>query len=133
MGWPPLPRLNNVKKNCTFLTGWLPLLWSIITKHLFCLFIRLKSNYCLFLYWQSLCHRSCWILFKLDFSNSLHAFLLVVKWICQNGSVYFAGLLHGFVKIDVWISLSCAWICQSCYMDFSKLLNGLSKLMYEFF
>ena len=39
-------------------------------------------------------------------------------------------LLHGFVKIDTWISLSwymdfkvAAWICQSCFMYFLLLVN----------
>ena len=49
----------------------------------------------------------------------------------------FSKLLHGFVEIDIWISLSCfmdlsklifgfvlviTWICQSCYL----------KLLYLF-
>ena len=48
-------------------------------------------------------------------------------------------LLHGFVKIDTWISLSCymdfskllhgffkvdSWISVSCYMELSKLIHG---------
>ena len=33
----------------------------------------------------------------------------------------FSKLLHGFVKIDIWIFLS-------CYMDLSKLLLGFVKV-----
>ena len=33
----------------------------------------------------------------------------------------FAKLLHGFVKIDIWISLA-------CYMDLSMLLRGFLKV-----
>ena len=29
-------------------------------------------------------------------------------------------LLHGFVKIDTWISLSCYMDCKNCCMDLSK-------------
>ena len=36
--------------------------------------------------------------------------------------MYFPKLLHGFVKIDTWISLS-------CYMDLSKLLHGFVKVV----
>ena len=42
--------------------------------------------------------------------------------ICQNWCMYFPKLLHGFVKIDTWISLS-------CYMDLSKLLHGFVKVV----
>ena len=37
--------------------------------------------------------------------------------ICQSFYMDFSKLLHGFVKIDTWISLS-------CYMDLSKLMHG---------
>ena len=35
--------------------------------------------------------------------------------------MYFSKLVHGFVKIDTWIS-------PSYYMDLSKLLNGFVKV-----
>ena len=38
-------------------------------------------------------------------------------------------LLHGFVKIDTWISLSVTWICQGCRMDLSKMLHGFIKVV----
>ena len=52
-------------------------------------------------------------------------------------------LLHGFVIIDTWISLSCyldlsklmhgflkkfTWTCQNWYMDFSTLFPGFFKI-----
>ena len=50
-------------------------------------------------------------------------------WICQSCNMNFAKLLHGFVKIDVWISLGCyTWICQCCCMDLSMLLRGFLKV-----
>ena len=49
---------------------------------------------------QSVSLSSCWILFKFDWLK----------------------LLHGFVKIDTWISLN-------CYMDSSKLLHWFIKVI----
>ena len=41
--------------------------------------------------------------------------LCLNSWICQR-CMYFSKLLHGFVKIDKWITLS-------CYMDLSKVIH----------
>ena len=66
------------------------------------LFIKPKSNHCLAL---SLSQSPCWILLK----------LLDLSGLSDRS------LLHGFVKIDEWISLS-------CFMDLSKLQNGFVAL-----
>ena len=39
-------------------------------------------------------------------------------WISPSCYMDFPELLHGFVEIDIWISL------LSCYMDLSKLIHG---------
>ena len=74
--------------------------------------IRPKSDHCVAL---SVTFSSCWF-----FSN----------WIFQSCYVDLSRLLDGFVKIDVWISLSCYMdlCCQKWYMDFSRLLDGFVKI-----
>ena len=71
------------------------------------------------------------VLFKLLYFSKF------LKWICQNWYMDFSRLLHGFFKIDTWISLIChmefrkfdTWISLNCYMDLSNLLYGFLKVV----
>ena len=47
---------------------------------------------------------------------------------CSNGWIWLK-LLHRFVKIDTWISLSCYMDCKNCCMDLSKLSHGFIKVV----
>ena len=85
------------------------------------MFIRPKSNHC-----------------RVTESLSQSRFeFCSYRWICQSCYMYFSRLLHGFVKVDMLISISC-WmdfsklIIWSGYMDLIKLLNGYVKVFYVF-
>ena len=54
-------------------------------------------------------------------------YVKVVRWISNK-------LLHGFCKVDTWISLSChMYLSKDCYTDFSTVKKDLLKLDFQNF
>ena len=111
---------------------------SIIIREPFKFFFLSVPSLIIALSCKSLRQFPCWILFKLlVLSKLLHVFLFVVKCICQNWYMYISELLHGFVKIDTWISVSCYmdllnFFLALCQTKPSSSLTKISELVEAF-
>ena len=57
----------------------------------------------------------------MDFSKLLHGFVKINKWISRSCYVDLSKLINGFLQVVTWI-------CWNWYMDFSKWLYGFVKV-----